>query len=109
MKRRSASNGPGDKTGKARSKKNDTISPYYASVKYGGPVKSAAAKSSMASYWGKDKPGTGSRANRSGESEATHMSRMSKRDTIASARKPRGRYELGPAAIKQGLKKKLKK
>jgi hypothetical protein len=91
MVRRTTKNGPGDKDKKKKStsKANDTISPYYAAVKYGSSLEKNAAKKSMAGYF------SGSPANKRGESESQHMSRMAKKDTIPSARKARGVYQAG--------------
>jgi len=70
--------------------KKDTISPYYATQKYGSSLEKSAAKKSMANYFSGKSP-----ANKRKESESQHMSRMSKRDTIPSARKSKGTYQAG--------------
>ena len=92
-------NGGGKKKAAPRSKAKDTISPYYASQKYGSSLEKSAAKKSMANYFSGKSP-----ANKRKESESQHMARMSKRDTIPSARKSRGTYKAGAFGASMGKK-----
>jgi hypothetical protein len=102
MKKMTKKNGPGDKKKKPASKKNDTISPYYASKKYGSQLEKTTAKKSMSGYFSGKSP-----ANKKNESEGQHMARMAKRDTIPSARKSRGSYKA--SAFGGGVPKKTTK
>ena len=108
-RRTTRKNGPGKKASSKkaapRSKAKDSISPYYATMKYGSPMEKKAAKSTMKNYFsGK------SAANRRKETESQHMARMAKRDTIPSARKSRGVYNApGFSSKAAGMGKKVAK
>jgi len=86
--------GKGKGNGKEK-KESKTISPYYATQMYGTEFEKATSKASMANFFSGKSP-----ANKRGESEAQHMARQAKKDTIPSARKARGIYNIGSAGDK---------
>ena len=84
---------------RAKGKKNDTISPYYAAQTYGSSFEKKTAKDSMKGFF------EGSPANKRKETEAQHMERNAKKDSIDSARVSKGVYNVSSPANKSIGKK----